>query len=224
MIKYRISIRMGIECLCSSSPPLTNHIWICRTVTEAINFNSCLTFALIVYQTVDFIESPEYKVCSRIIYCFASDSRKKCNWLIHALRVVDCLLFRWRWPGYGTVFNARIYALSGRAEEEATAIGHISRLLGCDCRGGWMEQFALSQINLPTTHGNGDIYGTCITRIVEYFMREEKVQDNQSIGSDRINVRCSLILFFKILCHSHQIRQLQQFNLFVCSSSSYKFA
>lgn len=87
-----------------------------------------------------------------------------------------------------------------------------------------MEQFAMSQINLPTTHGNGDIYGTCITRIVEYFIREEKVQDNQSSGSDRINVSCSLIILFKILCHSHQIRQLEQFNLFVCSSSSYKFA
>lgn len=47
------------------------------------------------------------------------------------LSVVPLALAR-IWHG----FHARIYALSGRAEAEATAIGHISRLLGCDCRGG----------------------------------------------------------------------------------------
>lgn len=111
MIKRCISIRTGIECLCSFFH-YKSHLNMPHR-DRGNKFQFVFDFRIDRLSTVDFIESPEYKVCSRIIYCSASGSRKKCNWLIHALRVVDCLLFCSARVGHG--FHARIYALSGRA-------------------------------------------------------------------------------------------------------------
>lgn len=135
-----------------------------RTVTietKAINFNSCLTFALIVYHkprrrrwmglggsgssgVCDFIEScplvTVYKVCTGIIYCSAirgSAREKKRHWLIHALRVVSC-----------SAAGVTIYALA-----RTCTASESDTLVPWEGFRDVANKFANAR-----THGNADIY------------------------------------------------------------------